>query len=516
MTRADSTLNLPHADGRKMHLRATRCALAAALPAALSALLASCAVGPDFTRPEPPAVERYTATPPPLTAMEADGKTQVFKPGAAVASEWWRLFNSAELDAAVHLAMEGNATLQSAQASLRQSQESLKAGYGVFYPSVGLGFAATRQRVSPFGLGFGAALGVFNLYTLSTTVSYVLDVFGGERRAVEGLAAQADYQRYTMFATFLTVSGNVVNTLIARAAYVEQIRATEELIALQTEQLEIARAQASAGTASYASVLSVQGQLATSRATIPVLRQRRDQADHLLASLVGRTPAEWQAPALDFASLSLPQELPLSLPSELVRQRPDILAAEAQLHAASAGLGVATAALFPSFTLNGTYGANNNTIGNLTNSNDRFWSAGAGVEFPLFEGGASWYRKEAAAEAYRKSLADYRQAILSAFAQVADTLTALEHDAQGVQAQADAVNSAEQALHLLQANYRAGLVSYVDVLVADAQFHQAKIGYLQTVAQRYQDTTALFLALGGGWQDLPLARSTPPSKEPGP
>ncbi|MGB5940234.1 MAG: efflux transporter outer membrane subunit [Rhodanobacter sp.] len=310
-----------------------------------------------------------------------------------------------------------------------------------------------------------------------------------------------------MSATYLTVSGNVVNTLIAQAAYLEQIGATEELIALQSEQLDIARAQADAGTVPYSTVLSVQSQLASSRASIPALRQRVDQADHLLASLAARTPAEWQSPKLAFASLSLPRKLPLSLPSALVRQRPDILSAEAQLHIASANIGVTTAALFPTITLSGAYGRSGATFGSLEENAGKFWSVGPDMSFPLFEGGTLRYRNKAAIEAYRKSLADYRQAVLAAFAQVADTLTALEHDAQAVQAQGEAVASAEQALHLLQANYRAGLVGYVDVLIADAQFYQARIAYLQAKAQRYQDTTALFLALGGGWQDGPLTHA---------
>jgi len=481
--------------------------------AAIVVLCAGCAVGPDFVRPAAPVADSYTAGGTTSSQMEADGRSQQFEPGAQVASEWWKLFKSDALDGAMQQALENNASLESAQASLRQSQQSLRAGYGVFYPSVGLGVSAVRERASPFALGVGAALGVFNLYTLSTTVSYVLDLFGGERRSVEGLSAQTDYQRYTLFATHLTVSGNVANTLIARAAYIAQIRATEELIALQSDQLAIAQAQAGAGTAPYASVLSVQSQLASSRATLPALRQRTDQAEHLLASLAGKTPGEWQAPKLEFSDLSLPPQLPVSMPSQLVRQRPDILAAEAELHVASANVGVTTAALFPTITLNGSYGASDNSLANLTAESRRFWSFGPQVTFPLFEGGASWYRKEASVEAYRKSLADYRQVVLGAFAQVADALTALEHDAQSLDAQVEALQSAQQALQLIQANYRAGLVSYVEVLIADTQFHQARIAYVQAVAQRYQDTTALFLAMGGGWQDLPLARSTLANQE---
>ncbi|HTN67018.1 MAG TPA: efflux transporter outer membrane subunit [Burkholderiaceae bacterium] len=466
-------------------------------------LLGGCAAGPDFVGPAPPAVERYTpanaAAGQSSATFTADGQSQEVEPGRRLAADWWRLFGSAELDSAVQQAMAGNVTLESARASLRQSRENLQAGYGVFYPTIDLGFSAVRQRTSPLRFGVNTASGVFNLFTLSTAISYALDVFGGERRTVEALGAQVDYQRYTARAAYLALSGNVVNTTIARAAYQAQIQATEELIARQQEQLDIAKTQASAGTASYASVLSIQSQLAASQATVPALRQKSDQAEHLLATLAGRTPAESRPPEVDLASLALPRQLPLALPSDLVRLRPDILAAEAQLHAASAGIGIATAALFPSFSLSGTYGSNSTTFGDLGNSGGKFWSVGPSVDFPLFQGGASWHRKQAAIEAYRKSLADYRQVVLNAFAQVADALTALEHDAQSLDAQAQALRSAEQGLSLLEANYRAGLVGYLQVLVADAQFHQAKINYLQASAQRYQDTTALFLALGSGW-----------------
>jgi NodT family efflux transporter outer membrane factor (OMF) lipoprotein len=482
------------------------------LGAALLLLLSGCAVGPDFVHPNPPNLQHYTKQGQPTDTV-AEGQRQTFILKKTVAADWWRMFNSDELNRAVEEAVRNNANLASAQASLRQSQDILKAGYGVFYPSIGLGFSAERQKTSLLRIGVNAVSGVFNLFTLSTAISYSLDVFGGNRRTVEALAAQTDYQQYALLATYLTLTGNVVNTLIARAAYQAQIQATEELIARQKEQLAIAQAQVLAGTAAYASVLSIQSQIAANEAMIPTLRQKADQAEHLLATLVGRAPAEFNAPAIDIAGFTLPQQLPLSLPSDLVRQRPDILAAESQLHIASANIGVATAPLFPSFNINGSYGVNSTTMGNLTNSNNAFWSVGPAVNFPLFQGGATWYQRNAAMEAYQKSLADYRQTVLNAFAQVADTLNALEHDAQSLQAQADALHAAEQALNLLQANYRAGIVGYLDVLVANVQFYQAKINYLQALAQRYQDTTALFLALGGGWWNTSALGGPLPGKQ---
>jgi NodT family efflux transporter outer membrane factor (OMF) lipoprotein len=474
-------------------------------------LLQACAAGPDFERPAPPAVSRYTHEENTGATVDAAGGVQHFQAGEQIAADWWRLYGSKELDDAVRQAILHNPSLQSAQASLRQSQDNLRAGQGVFFPQLDASFSATRQRSSPFRLGAAAPGSIFNLFTLGAVVSYALDVFGGERRAVEGLGAQVDYQRYTMLATYLALSGNIVNTMIARAAYAAQWDATGQLVKRQQEQLEIAEKQAENGIAPYASVLAIKSQLAANRAALPALAQKRDQAEHLLASLQGAFAADQSASTIALGQLALPASLPLSLPSQLVRQRPDVLAAEAQLHAASANIGIATAALFPSFSLSASYGLSNNTIGGLSDSPSKFWSAGPAVDVPLFHGAADWYRRRAALDAYQKSLADYRQTVLAAFQQVADVLTAVAHDAQSLQAQAEALQAAEQALALTEANYRAGLVSYLDVLVADAQSYQSKINYLQVLGQRYQDTAALFVALGGGWwNDSQLALEPAP------
>ena len=472
--------------------------LGAVCGAALFSLF-GCAVGPDFVRPAPPTVEQYTHGAAPTTTIPADGQAQRFSEGARIAADWWHLFNSAKLDTVVREAIAGNPTLQAAQASLRQSQDNLRAGYGVFFPQADAGFEATRQKFSTARFGGSTPGSIFNLFTLSATVSYALDVFGGERRAVEGLRAQVDLQQATVRGTYLALSGNVVNTMIAQAAYREQIKATEEIIALQREQVGITETQAQAGTVPYANVLSLRSQLAAVEATLPLLRQKLDQTGHLLATLTGRVPAQWSPPQLDLADFTLPGDLPVTLPSELVRQRPDILAAEAQLHGGSADIGVATAALFPSFTLNGGYGTSNTSFNDLFTSNSSFWSLGANVAAPLFRGGTLWFRREAAFEGYQHSLATYRQTVLNAFAQVADTLRALEHDAEGLHAQLQALRSAEEALQLTQANYRAGIVNYLPMLIANGQYHQARIGYLQAKAQRLQDTAALFVALGGSW-----------------
>jgi NodT family efflux transporter outer membrane factor (OMF) lipoprotein len=316
---------------------------------------------------------------------------------------------------------------------------------------------------------------------------------------VEGLGAQVDFQHAVVSATYITLSGNVVNAMIAQAGYQEQIKATEQLIDIQREQVKLTEVQVQSGLIPYASLLSLQSQLAALESTLPPLRQKVSQTDHLLATLVGRTPAEWDQQRVGLTDLTLPGELPISLPSKFVRQRPDILAAEAQLHSASADIGVATAALFPSFTLNGSYGVGSNTTNNLVKSDSSFWNLGANVSAPLFRGGTLWYGRQAAIDAYQVSLSNYRQTVLSAFAQVADTLRALEHDAELVHDQSLALSAAEEASRLIQANYEAGTANYVQVLIANIQYQQAKIGYIQTLAQRYQDTVALFVSLGGGW-----------------
>jgi NodT family efflux transporter outer membrane factor (OMF) lipoprotein len=446
----------------------------------------------------------YTREPLPAATALADGQAQQFAPGGSLNADWWRLFKSAQLNAVVAQAIANNPTLQASEASLRQSQDNVRAGYGVFFPRVDAGANATRERTAPLQEGLQTPSTIFTLVTLSGTISYVLDVFGGERRTVEGLKAQTDYQRYLGMAAYLSLSANVVDTSIARAAYAAEVRATEQLIDLEKQQLHLTEVQVRAGTAPYSSVLAIRGLIAANQALLAPLQQKIGQTEDLLATLEGVVPSKVALPDIDLTGLVLPADLPVSLPSDLVRQRPDILSAEAQLHVASANIGVATAAMFPSFSLSGTYGAVGSNFGNLSAASGRFWSIGPSATIPLFQGGTLWYGRKAAIDAFQQAQANYRQTVLSAFAQVADSLKALEHDAEELQAQVDAQLAAGEALSLLQANYRAGLVAYLDVLAADVQFHEATIGYLQAVAQRHQDTVALFVALGGGWWNRQL------------
>ena len=476
------------------------------------AMLGACAVGPDYVRPAPPDADRYTREPLAATTVAADDQTQYFNSDALLMADWWRLFKSAQLDAAVRQAIANNPTLQAAEASLRQSQHKLRAGYGVFFPQVGAEVDAARERIVPEKQGLQTPPSVFNLITLSGTIGYALDIFGGERRTLEGLKAQVDYQRYASKAAYLTLSANVVNTSIARAAYVAEVRTTEELIELQKQELKSTEVEVRVGATAYSDVLSLRGLIAANEATLAPLKQLISQTEDLLATLEGTVPSKAALPDIDLTGLSLPLDLPVSLPSELARQRPDILSSEAALHAASANIGVATAAMFPSVSLSATYGAAGSSFGTLSAANDRFWSIGPSATIPVFQGGTLWYGRKAAIDAYQVAQATYRQTVLDAFAQVADALKALEHDAQSLQARVDARRAAGETLKLLQVNYRAGLVAYLEVWAADVQFREATIGYLQAVAQRYQDTVALFVALGGGWWNQP--RPTNPPEAP--
>jgi NodT family efflux transporter outer membrane factor (OMF) lipoprotein len=489
-----------------MRLMTRRRVLAAALAGALA--LGGCVMGPDFSRPPPPQVDSYVrqAMPASLTAA---GSTQTLSAATPLRDDWWTTFGNRDIDAAVNAALTGNATLAQAEASLRRADHELRAGAGVFYPQVSAQGGAARERYTPLHIGQDLPPSIFNLFTLSASVTYALDLWGGERRLVESLAAQRDAERYTVEAANLTIAANVVNTMIARAAYRDQIQATREMIELVQEQVRITKAQADAGTAAWAAVLVLQNEQATLEASLPALEQKRSQADDLLAELSGVFPAQWQAPDLTLRDITLPAGLPQTVPSSLVRRRPDILEAEAQLHAASAQIGVATAAMFPSVTLSAAGGFGDNALHDLTARAGQTWSIGADMTAPVFQGGSLWYGRKAAIDAFDASNAGYRQTVLSAFSQVADTLRALEHDAAGLDAQTRALAAAEEALRLLHADYVAGTADYLQILIADGQYHQARIAWLQADAQRLQDTVALYAALGGGWGEQgPLAPAT--------
>lgn len=475
---------------------------------AFTCIVSACAVGPNFHHPDAPPVNQYTHGSDPVATAAVDGTAQQFLAGGSLARDWWRLFRSTKLDAVIAEAIANNPGLDAAEASLRASQDNLRSGYGIFYPTINANAGATRERYAPTNIGGNSPGGVFNLFTLSTSVSYALDLFGGQRRLIEGLHSEVDLAHANEQAAHLALAANIVNTVIARAAYRAEVDATKQLIELQSQQVHLAEVQAQSGTVPYSTVLSLRSQLASYQATIPQLEQKSAQSAHLLAALAGHVSAEWRAPDVGLGDLTLPGDLPVSLPSALVRQRPDILAAEAVAHTASANIGVATAALLPSVTLNGGLGVATNSTSMLFPAGGKAWSVGADATAPLFQGGTLWFRRKAAQDNYALAMAMYRQTVLGAFEQVADSLRALDHDAQTLLAQEQSLADAEQALRLIQANYQAGIATYLDVLNADAQFHQEKISDIQAVAVRYQDTVALFAALGGGWWNVERPTAT--------
>ena len=465
-------------------------------------LLAACAVGPDFSRPPPPKVDAFLPGAGPST-FTAAGSSQTLRADVSVRDDWWTQFGNRTIDSTVDDALTDNATLVQAQASLRHAEDELRAGAGIFYPQASAEAGASRERYSPLHMGSQVAPSVFNLFTLSASISYAIDLWGGNRRYVEGLAAERDAQRYVLEAAWLTIASNVVNTMIARAAWRDEIDATQQMIELVREQVRIAEVRAHAGTASYEAVVTLQNEQATLEATLPVLEQKRAQAGDLLASLTGTLPAQWSAPEISLHDVTLPADLPQTVPSQLVRQRPDVLQSEALLHAASAQVGVATAAMLPNITLSAVGGLSGASPAAISQRMGQSWSLAADVAAPLFQGGTLWYGRKAAQDAYVAAREQYRQTVLAAFAQVADVLYALEYDALALDAQTRALAAAQEALRLLRADYRAGTVDYLQILIADGQLHQAQIAWLEAAAQRLQDTVALYAALGGGWHGGP-------------
>lgn len=470
---------------------------------------AACAVGPDFRSPPPPRVARYTADGVRGT-ITADGVGQVVRPGAQLAATWWQLFGSPSLDQLVRTALARNQDIAAARANLRRSAFNLRAGFGVFFPQIDASANASRQRFSAARFGAATPPSTFTLYTLTGTINYTVDVFGGERRRIEALRAQVDVECYSLLAAHLTVTGNVVNTAIARAAYAEQIRATEQLVADLDKQVELARAQERAGTAAYPQVLSLETERENTAASLPPLRQQLAAADATLSTLLGYAPAEWQPPHIALADLALPRELPVSLPAQLVRQRPDVLIAEGTLHVSSANIGIATAAMFPSFSLNSSVGGESKNLDQVLAYGNFVWNFGLNLLAPIFHGGTLSAQRRAAVEDYRSALASYQQTVLSALADVATSLHALVNDAEAVAARRRALTAARKSRELVGQNFDEGIASYLDVLVADTQYRRAWLGLIEAQARRLQDTVALFVALGGGWWSTGYAACAEP------
>jgi NodT family efflux transporter outer membrane factor (OMF) lipoprotein len=464
-------------------------------------LLTSCAVGPDFKRPDPPSIVRYTDESFPKATVSstfAHGDPQQFSPGGKLQKDWWRLLKSEPLDQLIEQALRDSPTIASAQATLRQAQQNLVAEQGLTWPNVNGQANVQREQFSGASLG-QAGTSIFTLYNASVNVSYALDVFGGIRRQIEGLRAQAESANFQLQATYLTLTANLATTAIREASLRAQVRATEEIEKLQQDQLAIVERRFNLGAVTKTDVLSQRTALAQTRANLPPLQRQLSQLRHQLALYAGRPPESAGLPSFELDGLDLPLELPVSVPSDLVRQRPDILSAEALLHAASAQVGVATANLYPQFTLTGNIGTEAVGASQLFKSSSSAWGLGAGVLAPLFSGGQLQANRRAAVAAYDAAAANYRETVLTAFANVADSLRALQTDALALQAQVEAQHQAQDAFELASRQFNVGAVSYLTLLNSQTQLQQTRIAVVQAQADRFADTVALFQALGGGW-----------------
>jgi NodT family efflux transporter outer membrane factor (OMF) lipoprotein len=482
---------------------AIRTSLPALSAMVLIALSTGCAVGPDFKRPAAPEVSGYTPevlAPQTASADVGGGEAQRFSNGQDIPGQWWELFHSKQLDTLVELALKNNADLQAAQAALRVAQENYYAQQGVYYPSVGANFTPARYKnaVQPSPT-LNTYTPYFNLYTAQVNVAYTFDVFGGNRRQVETLAAQADSQKFQLEATYLTLTSNVVAAALQEASLRGQIAATETIIKVETDTLEIYRRRLALGDVAGADVAAQETALDQAVATLPVLKKQLAQQRDLLTALVGRLPSEEPGETFDLAGLELPRDLPLSLPSKLVEQRPDIRSAEGQLHAASAQVGVAISNMLPQITLSANIGTVATQANQLFMPNNGFWTLAGGFAQPIFQGGELLHKTRAARANLDQAAAQYRSTVITAFQNVADTLRALQNDAEAVKANLAAERAADDSLAIALKMQTLGNSSYLTVLNAQQAYQQAVINLVQARANRYADTAALFQALGGGW-----------------
>lgn len=473
-------------------------------PAVLGlALLGGCAVGPDFKTPAPPKVTEYSdraLTDTAATPNLAGGAAQHFSPGADLSADWWTLFHSRPLNELIEQSLTNNPDLKAAQAALTVAHENVLAQRGAYYPAMTGGFSASRQSqagtISPTP---SANIFQYNLFTPQVSVSYVPDVFGLNRRTVESLAAQEEQVRFEMIATYNTLTSNVVVNAIQLAATEAQIAATRELIDANSGMVQILQYQLAKGYASRLDSAAQESQLAQISATLPPLQKQVALLRDQLAVLAGHFPSEAPAAKFDLASLQLPADLPVSLPSKLVAQRPDVRQAEANLHAASANVGIATANRLPNIQLTANAGSTALAISQVFTSGTGFWGIGANITAPLFEGGTLLHQQRAAKAAYVQAAEQYRSTVLTAFQNVADTLAALQTDADALKAAATAMDAASVTMDLAQRQVQGGYAGQLSLLNAEQTYQQARISLVQAQAARFADSAALFQALGGGW-----------------
>ena len=460
------------------------------------ALTAGCTVGPDFVRPQAPASGYSRSLPP------AGGALSVAY-GGDVAGDWYRLFRSAALDRLVRRALAGNPDLEGARHGLEAAQDELRAVSGAALPQIDAGGRIGGAHINGSQLyGPVNELDVTNSrYEIGPALAYNLDPFGGVRRAIESQRARTDAVGDQLRDTYVTLVDQVVITAFDYAAVRAQIKVTRSLVGELQAQYDLTVRLESAGKIIRSDTLQAQTQLENVRATLPGLEQQRDAYRNALARLTGETPDEFTMPQLTLADFTLPGQLPVSLPSRLVRQRPDVLAAQESLHAASAEIGVAEAARLPQLSLSAQYAQQTTRLGELFTQPGGVWSAGLGLAAPLFHGGALRARSDEAEARYAQALSAYRATVIGAFVDVADALQALQHDADSYTAHNRALQAAGANQDLAAAQYRAGKYTELQVLTAEQQYQSAALTQVQADVQRFTDTAALFRALGGGWWD---------------
>ncbi len=473
--------------------------------AAATGSLAACAVGPNFkTPPAPPHAGFAPVGEMPgetAAASTPGGQAQRFVDGMDIPGQWWTLFQSPELNALIERALKNSPTVQAAQAALRQANETAAAQRGSFFPSISGTIQSERQKAS------GAAFGVpgfpssyyYNLQTASVNVSYTLDAFGGVRRQVEALQAQAEYEQFALEASYLTLTANIVTAAIGEASLRAQIAATNNIAGSQQKQLDITQRRFDAGATSRTDVLQQRAALQSTLATVPVLRTQLAQQRNQLAAYLGSLPSEYAGAEFTLDSLSIPQDVPVSLPSKIVEQRPDVREYSALLHQATAQVGVATANMLPQITLTGSYGQDATTWSNLFLASSNVYSLIGSLTQPIFKGGQLLHQRRAAVAAAQEAAANYQATVITAFQNVSNTLYALQGDADALAAQTTAERTAADSLSLVQAQYKNGGASYLQVLSAEQTEQNAAVALVKARAQRFADTAALFQALGGGW-----------------
>jgi len=432
-------------------------------------------------------------------AVEASAGAPAIQLGRPTDPAWWRLFDSKALDELVEAGLKSSPTLAAARAALLQSQDQARAGAGVFYPNFNASASASRERLNLVQFGQGGAGHEVSLYTAEGEVNYALDLFGGERRSVEALSAQAQYQQHAVGAAYLLLTGEIVDAAIARAGYADEAGVLSDIVKLDQAQRDILTSEYKAGHAALSAELAAEQQLAADQQTLESTRQRLAAAETLLQALMGREPAEASPPPPALAELEVPAAVPVSLPSQLVRTRPDILEAEADLHYANAEVGVATAAMFPSISLTGDYGRTGLSLASLASPAAAFWSVGPSINVPVFHGGALVYGRKAAEAGYLKAASDYRQTVLAALEQVSDALRALDADAIILRSAEAASGAADLARRLAGANRSAGVIADFDAIAVQIEADRARQTLIAARAQRLQDVAALYLACGGGW-----------------